>query len=569
MLINLLDKSFRLNSDSHIVVKTLSHQWPKILILFCSIIVVLSLGFLIGSANRRSLPYSDEATYMVVAKSISEGTGVRLISHPEAPPAVLNPPSYSILLAGLINFFGLSSPVPYRYLTFLFWGVSLAVLCFIVYQRDGQKWAFLVVILVGVNIYLIDYSSRILTEIPYLAVSLILIALVYRYSEERNKLEQYLLVCLIVLVGTYLLYLRFVGISLVAAIVTYLIISRRSWKIALIIGAFIGLGFFPWLVWSRISGGHSNIGFLTVADPYNHDLTGPLLDTLFNRFTTNMYYYVFSPDPAVIRQLIFAENYLWAIPTFQSHYINTFLTITVLLIILLGWKTKFSSKSLSIGQAVPLVELYVLFYLLILFMWPFQDQRFLLPALPFLVWYFITGLVVLITFLTNRLNWSEQVRRRLILSACAIFLGFTLTGSITYVKASFDVLLEGRISHNPDRNDYFEAGVWLKDNTVSEAVIVARKPDSLYLVMDRYALRYPFTANQTTMACFFLKHNVSYVVLDNFGKKDSKLFLDPFLKNNKDAFKEVFKTRRGTTRVLQAEPELLIKDDEMNLECEI
>jgi 4-amino-4-deoxy-L-arabinose transferase-like glycosyltransferase len=230
---------------SNTLIYRFAYRYRRFIITFCLLILLILAIGVIGP-HLRARPYSDDAYYLVVAKSLSQGTGLRVVSNPEMPLATLSPPGYPFILSGVVRIFGLASTLPYRLLNTVFWFGTIIMTGLLVEREDKRVWGFLLAFLTALNVVIMEYAKGILTELPYMFVATAVLILVYRYVESKAS-GRWMWLIPIVLGLSILIYLRMIGISLVAAVTLFLVIRQRV-KAGLLVGGIVSLVYLPWII---------------------------------------------------------------------------------------------------------------------------------------------------------------------------------------------------------------------------------------------------------------------------------------------------------------------------------
>ncbi len=484
---------------------------------------------------------------MVVAKSLSQGTGLRIISNPNLPVATLAPPRYPFLLSGLVKIFGLESTLPYRLLSFVFWLGTIAAIGLLVRQEDGPVWGFLVAFLTAINVYIMEYAKEILAEMPYTFFSIIAILLAYKYLRSSGSRQWVWLISLIFTL-TLLLHLRMVAIALVAAVALFFVLRRRIYA-GLIVAVLVGLFYLPWVIlWKQ----NQNVSFVPgvwfqTNDPFNLDAEPePFVKVATERVISNSLYYT-----SATRQYILG----WAsFSKLSGSFIYNVLGFLIIGFILIGWwiKLKFLKTAL--------VPLYIMFYLFILLVLVQKGvERYLIPITPFLVWYFLIGVATIIGAVGTRFTNNLPRLRLLFFAFCTGLIYSILFAGLLVASIKLPMLLGTLPPEGVEVYSYLEATDWLEDNTPANEVVLARKMDAVYLRSGRQAVRYPYTTNQDVMISFLKHYNISYIILDSLGFPSREQYLLPFLNDNKEAFEEVFQSSDGLTIIYRFNPKLVSK----------
>ena len=95
--------------------------------------------------------------------------------------------------------------------------------------------------------------------------------------------------------------------------------------------------------------------------------------------------------------------------------------------------------------------------------------------------------------------------------------------------------------YSPDWKNYFEVIEWIKWNTPKDKVIMARKPEFIYLLSRHKSLNWPFTTDYSVIRDEIKRSD--YVVLDNFSWTPlSKRLLEPVLQKEIRNIQFVYRT---------------------------
>jgi len=114
--------------------------------------------------------FHDDGIYWVCGKSLAQGSGYRILSLPEQPFQTKYPPLYPLLLAGIWKL-APEFPANLRLATALSW---LALPVYLLLCRKlftdlglGETHARVLVVLLGLNSYVIFYSISLMSELPF------------------------------------------------------------------------------------------------------------------------------------------------------------------------------------------------------------------------------------------------------------------------------------------------------------------------------------------------------------------------------------------------------------------
>ena len=433
----------------------------------------------------------DNAGYMVLAESVESGRGYRDIYLPGAPRHAQYPPVYPVILAaagalgaGLTGLKGLS---------LIFTAGSLVPLFLLARRRLGNEGAVGLVIAFALNPVLLYYSHWVLSEAPF-----VLLTLVALWAAERMEgADRYLAVA--VTAGSLAYLTRAAGLPLLAAL---LIVAtwRRWWRALAWTAAIECVVVGGWWIWGRIAASQSaqrySNNFLLI-DPYNpgQGYVGP--GELLARTVNNVRLYAID----VLPQSIGGGG---------AGGINLFPVLAGLAILALAvvaWVRRIRQ-----GRAL---EWFTLLYVGLICIWPqvWTDRRFLLPLLPILLLYAFDGLVWCFEFArARRPGWVLPATGGLLLV-------LALPHHVRGVRFNQECLRYYRqgdelACYPPPWRAFVESAYWVRDNTAADAVVVNRKPRLFYYFSGRRGDVYPFTSDAERVLAFLDQIQADYVVVD-------------------------------------------------------
>jgi hypothetical protein len=513
----------------------------ELALLILGIFYLISLEEAVGTIG-------DTSKYMVLAESLATGRGYKDIHLVDSPPNDRYPPLYPLLLTPFF-LFGRNF-VAVKLISLASALVALWLLYRLLLRHTDDRMAFLLVLLSGVFSLFVKYTDRILTEMPYLVLSVGAVLLIEKFAglDERWAKEG-------VLAGSLLLAamaLRSVGIALFAGGFLYLLFASPGgkWKVRVKKGilliapgvVFMGL----WALRSLAVGNYYARVFLLV-DPNNFALGRVNLGQFLLRLPLNLHFYLSALAGAEVRSFR-PEPFLILAP------------LAILFLLIIGF-FKFSFRR-------SVISWYVVFYLAIFAFWPWRATRFLLPILPFLFLFLFLGLegllVRLASFGEKRYvralfllilllglipvlafrNEQPQVLGRYSLNFFCVILVYLLLLSAVFlfafskrmwaainplfrsprlihmllflalVGASINTAVKEfkhkEVYEGPWRG-YVAMAEWIRDNSPAESVIAARAPEFFYVLSRRKI--YPQYASESSV----LSGAVDYIVLDRLA----------------------------------------------------
>jgi len=171
----------------------------------------------------------------------------------------------------------------------------------------------------------------------------------------------------------------------------------------------------------------------------------------------------------------------------------------VLTAVRLSWAQLTLSAALLVGVILGLVgsvhrygilpvHLYLPLYLLVVAVWPWRDARFLYGVVPILFAFAILGGWTVLDRVASAMHGGERLRQGAVVTG----IGCLLALAAAQATASL------RIARSKDHTwDLAKGFSWVRENTVSDAVIVSELAEIGYLYARRHAV--PWSADPTAL----------------------------------------------------------------------
>lgn len=523
---------------------------------------VLSLALVAGLAflNPWLDSDGDNAGYLTLARSIAEGRGFTSINFPETIPHTQYHPLYPLLLAPIVALFPgnwLLPKLPSLLFHLLF--VAAVWVLFRNRTRPALWTAALLAAAVALNRHTAEHAAATMTESLYFALSYAAIAFVESRGETPRRGEGLLAGALIAL--AYLA--KPIAITLIAAVVLALFLRgrRASALAALLIALAVVTGWsirndrvvtaanvFEHPIYGNVSYG----SHILARDSYEPEL-GTMTPAEFLRNwehhiranldpVANITHPAYTVGLVAIRQEI--ERPLWFALPFVA-------------LIFVGW-------SRCIRRRVDAGELYMLFYLGAVTVYPAVRARYVLPVMPLALYYMMRGT-------DSVAGW---IRRRpapvtgpagpagLAVLVLAVLLSTLLLARQARFTIQDDFGPRGQDSLY-DRVDkgasaYVRAVAWIDANAPKEAVIMDSKPWNSYLLSGHRTTCYPFSRDPREAIDVIRRHRVAYVIEDSHWHWESEKFLRPVIAAYPRLFEVVHVERGPETIVYRVNPDALV-----------
>jgi len=474
----------------------------------------------------------DNASYYLLAQGLANGQGYSNYYQVGNPPELHFPPGYPVIVALAMKTFGLEI-LGVKLLNGLLLLLSALLFFFTLVKLTADiLFAWLCVALMLINPNLLRYGTIMMSEIPYLLVSLALIwaVLTIKATTPWFKDKQ-LWVILMLCVFAY--YLRSIGVCLLVAVVAYLL-QKRQWKhIAFLVSGFVFLTL-PWYIRSAQLGGNSYIKQLLLVNPYRLD-TGTIdLFGMLGRMAINAERYA-TRELTLSLTSTSAAAYETA-PSLIEWIIGAliFAAITRGIWLMKSFRT--------------FIFTYLISWFLIVLVWPevWKGPRFIVPLIPLFIYFIMNTL----RDLSQRVQLIKGADASLMLIApVAVWILICYEDlSAQHEKAQKD--------YESPIGNYIAAAQWANQHTPAEAVFCCRKGSLFYLFSKRKVTGYRSTAIPELLIEDLREKNVDYLVLDNMGFASNHRYLKPAGLRYPDKFSSVFAISDPATSIMKFEPEL-------------
>ncbi len=344
-----------------------------------STLLILVALFCYATSIRDGHDWSgDHAQYILHAQALLQG-------HPYAPPpgyihnpylswtTPAYPVAYPIAIAIAMAIFGLNFIV-----------LKFQVVCFFVaglwaYWLLSKKilppWAALGALsVVAFSPYYLKFSNKVLSDIPYLSVSVFAVLAAQFFFDKRPSLYRASGLTALLILS---LCFRTAGVALVFAVPAYALFFKRSHLIAALLIAVASMGALTLISWNLVG------FYLNQTDAHP--------ERIIAWFWGNLQSFPFH----LMRFLALYPK----LDTPMGDLINYGLSTACLVLCALGIFYRMRTRKLAYW------DVYVAFYLGMILAYSLLRTRYLIPLIPFLILYATIGLRV---FSTSTYRWIKQ-----------------------------------------------------------------------------------------------------------------------------------------------------------------
>jgi hypothetical protein len=444
----------------------------------------------------------DNASYYVFGRSIAHGNGYVNAHVVSKTPVNSFPPGYSALISVVMKTVG-EDITTIKKTNGVLYFASLVILFFFFRQiSQNIHLSFILTLVMMFNFYLLQYSTWMMSEIPFIFFSSLSLLGLAQLNLDKNPLKDpWFYVFVLTMVASY--HIRSQGIALFGGAFLFLLI-QRNWKyLAATSVGFISL-IIPWMVRNSKLGASPYESALKYKDYYNRangEMEG--LGDWMDRFTQNFSRYVSNEIPS-------------AMFGYQPDYNAGSMLAGLIILAIVGFGI-FKAKKLQIAIAG-----YILATFAILMIWPpvWTGARFMLPIVPLMIFFFFSGIYHIIALIMTKMKISEPVVTKFVAYAF-VLMAFIYTPKLEVLHKQAKKPMESVYY------TYFDLAKWTKKNLPKDAIILCRKPMLFHLYSEHYVDG--FIKKDDPQEVFRIMKEQKYTHIVLYGDGLSQRYLVPLI----------------------------------------
>ena len=497
------------------------------------VLIVLQLALLAWEFYPDLSTNGDDARYYLLGQAMREGRGYCQIQLPNAPPETAYPIAFPLMLT-IVSF--VSSSVMTAKIVLALCGALTTFICFLLFKNHMRRLLIPMLALCAASSLLVEFSSSLMSEIPFLLSSVLALILYDRSAANPKKAW---LFWLTIAVSVIPMHCRSVGLAFSAAWILTTLVNRRYRFAFAHIGMLVltVVVFHIFTTWQN-----SYMVQLVQKNSYAPDLGYVTPADMIGRIGQNIKAYGLSIVP---ESLI---PFPYRFPPGPKLIIG----ILCVALVFTGWVRAFFSE-------MRFASMYVFLYFGILVMWQFQwsSERFVVGVLPFLYFFLLNGLDAAMDLALPGQKKLPLGRRfiagfglpsaphAVVIWACIAVIAF-----VNIYNQPAQLHLKRYLG--PDWRNFYSCADWVRINTPRDAIVVSRKPELFYVRAKRTGLVYPFTHDTERIIRTIDSMHVSYVVLDNFAwTGTSGEYLYPAIRAHQDRFHIAYSLNNPPTVVYE------------------
>ncbi len=421
--------------------------------------------------------------------------------------------------------------------------------------------ALLIALISGAFWMAVRYSNVVTADMPFPAFSLLALWSILQYIRRPGVSWGWLIAAACAVGWAY--HVKSPSIYLVIAAGIYLAL-RKEVKKPLLLAAFASVWVLPWAIYLKFNFPESQ-GYLGMVHQIARGVYIPEGEA--GSFWQNFLYYLVQKNPAGYLKNL--EYFLLPVEYMKQ------LSITAkwrpfgwLFLILIAIGFVFGRKPanrmpLSLLRSLEVHDWYFLGYVATLFILPGSPDRYLLPVLPFIVFYIFKGVESICDHFPDsispskrssrnrpRRNFLAVFQRPVLVRHSPVFLACVFLLPSLFVD--FRTIRDRRMSpgYHGYWKKYYEASVWIRDNTPPQSRVTTRKPGLVWFWTGRETNGYPRVEDPVESLEALRKFD--YILLDNIPFFTEKLkHIIPAIKAYPKHFTVIHTTEAPKTFVIK------------------
>jgi hypothetical protein len=500
------------------------------------IFIIVQLALLAWQFTPDLSTNGDDARYYLLGKALHDGKGFHQIQHPTNPVETTYPIVFPLLLSFVHVFSGsiLLAKIVQSIL-----GSLVTLLVFYLFRIYSKNLLLPLVALCAMCATLAQFSTSLMSEIPYLFFSLLAL---YLYEQSVQRPKNRWLFWLTIVLSVFPMHCRSVGLAFSGSwLLANLLTKRYRYMVAHAIVLAVTIVLFHLATtWDN--------GYLiqiVQRNTYNPEAGLVTAGEMVQRIMQNIQAY---------GSYILQRSLVPLLPQ-TSKGVSAIITAACLISVLAGWVR-------SLFGPMKFLSLYVFMYFGIFLMWQTQwsSERFVAGVIPFLYFFFLFGLEGFIGLAFGGQGaHSAPFKQRLKTLAMApeqkagVRQVFIWAAAILIIIAnvSFQTSFARKTQEfGGDWKNFYSCADWIRTNTPPDAVVMNRKVELFYIRSKHSGVMYPYSRDVNKIMKEIDSSKVEYVIFDNFAwTGTTREYLYPAINNFQDRFQMVYALNNPPTAI--------------------
>jgi len=464
----------------------------------------------------------DNAAYITLGRSLLERGQLLSLYDPATPLHTQYPPVFPAILA-LAMAIGLQPWVQLKILMAIFSAGAVAISFLWMSRRRRPLIALGAGGVLALSPGVLEQGHWILSDVPFWFFTMLA---VWSFERIRPDNRSRFAVAVIAVVLAY--FTRSAGLPLLIAAFGWLLLGRQWKRLAILAMATLPFALW-WYLRARSQGGVDYVSQFWFVNPYAPELGRIGAIDLFDRIIENGSKYIRIHMPILL--------------TGTQGFVPLALSVSTFALGIFGWVRRLRRPALA--------ELFLGLYIALILVWPavWSGERFLLPALPLLLFYAADGL----TRVAHRIRRGSGLTAGA--AAAAVLVLAMAPTEVRAIRFSGACMFSYRTGERypcmiPPWRDFFEIGEWAGSALPDGAPVLSRKPRLFYVISGGHPGRtYPLSPDPAELIRSADEIGARHIVFDHLDRL-SQAYLAPAVLGRITAFCAMHESQRDRTLVL-------------------
>lgn len=502
-----------------------------------SYLLLLLIGIVLSGTYSYTLDKKldlngDNASYIILARNMSQGLGYVNTTVDGIKPASHFPPGYSFILQ-LFMRMGIDNLLFFKILNAVFLFASLCLLFFVFKQCTKQIWLIAcILVLCCFSTQLLHFAGMAMSEMSYMFFTVLGIFSLWKYAES-DKQEWYgspwFWTAIVASVAAY--HIRTVGMALILSIVVFFLFRKQWLAAGASLVSQIAL-MLPWILRNKYYGLESRyFGTIMTVNPWRpEEGTISSVGEFIEKMWTNLDQTVIAGFPQVLFPFLSSET------NEPSGVWGIMVGIIVLSIVVWGaWNTD-KMRWFMLALLAGNIGLFALWH-------GGNGTRYVTPIIPLVYVFFYNGVFAFIKlFLKDKL--ADDTKWAFVL----LFL------IIPMIKPLQEMHKQSAMPYYPAYKNYFHMAKEMNKKMPKGTVVSCRKPELFrYHAPNLYTTGYRFDTNPDSVIIQMVRQKVDYVIFDQLGYSSTPRYLLPAIQHRPQLFPVVWNLEKPDTYLLKFE----------------
>lgn len=432
----------------------------------------------------------DDGWYVLLAKALAAGEGYRLINAPTPDLMPFYPPGFPFLLSFIFRLApDFPANIPLLKSISILASLGAGVVAYWYFTRLRRtSWYFALGVATATTlapslVYL--STAMVMSEPLFLFLQITTIALVERGVQDEKKSRVWMWILLGGLCAGFAMLVRTAAVALTVGGLIYLVWKRRR-RESMIFAIGVAILFGPWMIYSRMNAPtmeqrQEQNGYIVqdYATQFWQRRAGEAASGTIGvgeipaRVWRNLSRIATNDTAELLMPTVYE-------PLKESGAIGG-ISFFLFFFVVAGLAATFRERATMAEIAVPLTVGVVL-------LWPWDTLRFVIPLLPFVIFYLLVGLR-LVYHLHLRLRQEPMAPGWAGLTGlAALLIALNLYGNIEYIRTKFSTDPKQRPALMRAFDENLETLEWINNRLPVSAVVATENPALVYLYTGRRTL---------------------------------------------------------------------------------